>query len=286
MSLGRSIGRVRQFFNHRAQGRLVERRMASNIEYALPDFVIVGVMKCGTTSLFNHLISHPCIAEPLVKGVKYYNKSFDRGEGWYRAHFPAQADLDELRAVQGIAMTGESSPDYLPNPDAAKRLKALTPDAKLILLLRDPVTRAFSHYHYRKVRGRESLSFEQAVENNLNSLKKEQQGVELLRDHANYTSYLGRGLYMPQLRHWFEEFPKEQFLVVSSEDFSTDAQSVYADVTEFLNLPAHSLINTNKHNTGKYKKMANSTRQDLIDYFRPHNQELFKFAGREFDWQS
>ena len=72
--------------------------MASNIEYALPDFVIVGVMKCGTTSLFNHLISHPCIAEPLVKGVKYYNKSFDRGEGWYRAHFPAQADLDELRA--------------------------------------------------------------------------------------------------------------------------------------------------------------------------------------------
>jgi hypothetical protein len=189
-----------------------------------------------------------------------------------------------MRQKEGMAITGESSPDYLPNPEAAERLYKLRSDVRLIVLLRDPVTRAFSHYHYRKVRGREQLPFEVAIENNLASLRAEDEGISMLKRHENYTSYLGRGLYMPQLEHWLKVFPKEQILVVGSEQFAQDAQSVYSEVLEFLDLPQHQLAEQKRFNTGKYEPMAEETRQQLVEYFKPHNEALFQFAGREFDW--
>ena len=285
MQISRLKTRTRKFFDHRAVELEIEYRMRSGVNHALPDFVIAGVMKCGTTSLFNHLISHRCVAEPLVKGVKYFNRNLERGEAWYRANFPSEEEMQALRATEGFGLTGESSPDYLPNPEAALLLHQLRPDVRLIVLLRDPVDRALSHYHYRKVRGRENRSFEDAIKDNLTSLETEAAGVELLRQHPNYTSYLGRGLYMPQLRYWLEVFPEEQILVIGSEQFLQDAQSVYSEVLEFLDLPDHQLSIQKKYNTGKYDEMTSSTRQLLCDYFRPHSQQLFEFTGREFDWK-
>ena len=286
MQTNRLMTRTRKFFDHRAIESEINARMRSGVNHALPDFVIAGVMKRGTTSLFNHLISHRCVAEPLVKGVKYFNRNLERGDDWYRANFPSEQEMQVLRSTEGCALTGESSPDYLPNPEAASLLYQLRPDVRLIVLLRDPVDRALSHYHYRKVRGRENRSFEDAINENLTSLEAEAAGVSLLQQHPNYTSYLGRGLYMPQLRHWLEVFPKEQILVVGSERFLQDAQSVYSEVLEFLGLPDHQLVIQKKYNTGKYDEMSSSTRQLLCDYFRPHNQQLFEFVEREFDWKS
>ena len=260
--------------------------MRSGVTHVLPDFVIAGVMKCGTTSLFNHLINHRCVAEPLVKGVKYFNRNLERGDEWYKANFPSDEEMQALRTSEGCAMTGESSPDYLPNPEAASLLHQLRPDVQLIVLLRDPVDRALSHYHYRKVRGRENRSFEEAIKENLASLEAEAAGISLLQQHPNYTSYLGRGLYMPQLRHWLEVFPKEQIKVVGSEQFLQDAQSVYSEVLEYLGLPGDQLAVRKKYNTGKYDEMSSSTHQLLCDYFRPHNQHLFEFVGREFESKS
>ena len=286
MQLRRLKTRARQFFDHRSIQREIETRMRSGVTHVLPDFVIAGVMKCGTTSLFNHLINHRCVAEPLVKGVKYFNRNLERGDEWYKANFPSDEEMQALRSSEGCAMTGESSPDYLPNPEAASLLHQLRPDVQLIVLLRDPVDRALSHYHYRKVRGRENRSFEEAIKENLASLEAEAAGISLLQQHPNYTSYLGRGLYMPQLRHWLEVFPKEQIKVVGSEQFLQDAQSVYSEVLEYLGLPGDQLAVRKKYNTGKYDEMSSSTHQLLCDYFRPHNQHLFEFVGREFEWKS
>ncbi len=282
--LSRVPTRIRKFFVHRKLDVELDNRVASGAEHALPDFVISGVMKCGTTSLFDHISRHPSVFPPLVKGVKYYNRHFERGEAWYRAHFPLRSDLEREEQSQGVALTGESSPDYLPDPLAAQRLRELTPDARLIVLLRNPVSRAFSHYHYRKVRSREPASFADAIEANLAQLVDEPVTGDVLSEHAEYTSYIGRGLYMRQLRAWMQVFPPEQILILSSEEFAADAQPTYSRVLDFLGLPDFQLPEQKKLNTGKYSPMDEALQTRLQDYFRPHNAELYKFAGRDFGW--
>ena len=197
----------------------------------LPGFLVIGAQKAGTTALYAYLRQHPAITGPSWKEVSFFDRHYARGEAWYRGNFP-----NSLRARGDLV--GEASPSYLFHPLAPERVAGLVPEAKLIVLVRNPVDRAYSHYQHEVALGREPLSFEYAVAAEYERLRGEE--GRLVADpsyfsHAwwNYT-YRARGLYADQLERWLAVFPREQLLVVPSDDLSADPGAAYASVLAFL----------------------------------------------------
>jgi hypothetical protein len=257
----------------------------------LPDFVIIGAQKCGTSSLYAYLTQHPNVMPALEKEVHYFDSNYDKGIAWYKAHFVTSA----YRAVQSFrtgqkTITGEASPYYLIYPHAPARLRAVLPAAKLIVLLRNPVDRAYSHYQHQVARGRESLSFEDALRAEQKRLDGEYE--RMMRDehytsfaHAHY-SYLLRGIYADQLALWFEVFPREQFLVLSAESLFADASVAVKQTLAYLELPYREIDVSQKRNARSYSSMNASTRRLLVDYFRPHNARLYELLNDSFEWDT
>ena len=257
----------------------------------LPDFLIIGAQKCGTTSLYSYLVQHPSVGAAFEKEVRYFNDHYEDGVNWYKAHFPTKFQKFLMTRQEGRRfITGEGEPSYLPNPIAPQRTIELTPDVKLIVMLRNPVDRAYSHYQHRFGRGRETRTFEEVVETDKEVLKDGWSGLPAndykRLGHLHY-SYLPRGFYADQIETWMDVFPNEQFLFIRAEDFFSDTQAIFDKVLAFLGLSEHRLEQEKRHNIGKYTQpMSAATRQDLVEYFYPHNQHLSEHLGRDFAWDA
>lgn len=256
----------------------------------LPSFIIIGAQRCGTTSLYDYLSHHPQIIPSPVKELFYFDDYYTRPIEWYKSFFPTQKQREKLeRDLVANVITGEASPSYFFNPYSAKRIKETLPDVKLILVLRDPIERAYSHYNHIRRLNREPLSFEEAIE------KEEQRitpDIEKLAKDEFYKadqrrdySYLTRGYYAKQLKEWFKHFPKEQLLIVQSEEFYRETPKVYNEIVEYLGLNSYTLPTFEAKNALKYAKMAPETKEKLKAYFAPKNEELYELLGKRFDWQ-
>jgi|GEM_PF-990910 len=254
----------------------------------LPDFIIIGGQRCGTTSLYEYLTDHPDIIGARRKEVHFFDNSFHRGRRWYTAHFPLAVER-QVRRVRGRPLvTGEASPYYLFHPHAPRRIRRLVPSVKLIVLLRNPAERAYSHYHLSVKLGFETLPFEQALEAEAARLNGELD--RMITDERYYSrshqhhSYLSRGIYAEQLATWFEVFPREQLLIVRSEDFYRDPDATIRQVADFIGVDHIPRSAYDVHNSGSYTRLDNATRQYLRDYYAPHNQRLSEFTGIDFGW--
>lgn len=256
----------------------------------LPDFIIIGGKKCGTSSLYNYLTEHPDVAPAFRKEVHFFDRNVGgRGSLLYRAHFPTSAYKRYVERKRGSGLiTGEATPYYLFHPLAPKRVRETVPEVKLVALLRDPVDRAYSHYHHESRNGTEELSFEEAVERETERLGGEREGI--LRDdgydsleHRRY-SYLSRGVYVDQIQNWRSYFPEERLLILRTEDPLADPSKVLGQTLDFLGLPILDFGEYARTNTGSYTGMSASTRARLVDYFRPHNERLYDYLGRDFGW--
>jgi hypothetical protein len=268
-------------------------RATTNPLRLLPDFIIIGVQKGGTTSLYRYLIEHPSIAPIYVKEPHFFDIYFHKRLGWYRAHFPTLAEKYAAQLVRGQKfLTGEASPYYLLHPLAAKRVAETLPHVKLIVLLRNPVDRAYSQYqHQRRQPGVEPLSFEEAIEREAERLAGEEE--KMLQDeryasfnHRHY-SYLARGTYIEQLPRWMKMFPREQFLILKSEDLFSNPAAIVAQTLEFLNIPISEEQREKVYkpfNEARYEPMAPETRTRLVEHFRPLNARLYEFLERDFGW--
>lgn len=248
---------------------------------ALPDFVIIGAQRCGTTSLYNYVADHPGVASAFMKETHFFDLHFSKGLGWYRAHFP-------LASHRPRQIIGEATPYYLYYPHAARRVRAAMPGAKLIVLLRNPIDRAYSHYNHEVSMGAESLSFEDALAREESVLPAETARVvadEGYRSYAHFHySYLARGIYADQLEPWTSLFPREELLVIRSEDFYADPATVVGQVFGFLGLPAWASGVYKKYNLAHYVDMNPATRERLAAFYRPHNLRLYKNLGKDFGW--
>ena len=251
---------------------------------ALPDFLVIGVMKGGTTSFFNYLGQHPQVRPPFRKEIKYFDLHYGEGPGWYRAHFPLRSKM-----TPGM-VTGEATPYYLFHPQAAQRIARDLPGVKLICLLRNPVDRAYSHYQHMVRVGRETLSFAEALAKEEERLEGEEQKIAAdprydPYDHLHY-SYQARGRYAEQLERWFTLFPRERFLFLASEDLYAAPQKVCGQAAAFLGLAPAALENYEVFKQGSYKKdgMEPSLRAKLVEDFRPHNKRLYDLLNMKFDW--
>jgi Sulfotransferase domain len=255
----------------------------------LPDYIIIGAQKCGTTSLYRYLNEHPEIAAAAGKEVHYFDWHYSRGTSWYRAHFPTAFTRAMFHARTGKHLiTGEASPYYLFHPHAPSRIKALLPSIKLIVLLRDPVERAFSSYHHQVRAGRESLSFAEAVDQEPARLASDLQ--RLSRDqsykgaaHRRF-SYVARGVYADQLDPWFRLFTRDQLLVIRSEDFFDDPATTVSEVLQFLGLSPARTTGYRRFNAGEYADMDPALKARLTKYFAPHNERLYELLGRDLGW--
>jgi hypothetical protein len=257
---------------------------------SLPDFIIIGAMKGGTSSLYHNMCEHPRIAPSMVKEVRYFGSKYHaKSLNWYRAHFPVLLN----RQREGSALTGEASPSYIFNPKVAGRIRACVPEVRLIAILRNPVERAYSHYnHFVKI-GKENCSFEEAIarekqeEQNLRTELEKMLGDD--RYHSNhyfrYSYLLTRGRYLEQLEVYAKHFPREQMLILKSEDFYEDPAAVLQRVYGFLGLPDRKVDRPKKYMVGKYSGMNPATREYLSDYYRPHNEQLYQFLGTDMGWE-
>jgi hypothetical protein len=207
----------------------------------LPDWLIIGAQKAGTTSLYDYIVRHPDVRGAVRKEVHFFDNAFHRGALWYRSFFPLEREVSRHQATTGRRLqSGEATPYYLFHPLVPRRVARVVPSVRLIVLLRNPVNRAFSHYTHEKVRGHEPLSFEEAIAAEPGRIHGEEKRMVLKqtsrsRKHQVF-SYVARGFYAQQLRRWMEYFPDDQILVLGSERFYADPQATMAEVFAFLGL--------------------------------------------------
>jgi Sulfotransferase domain len=253
----------------------------------LPDFVIIGAQKCGTTFLYWRLLTqHPHVEPAAGKEIHYFNvwKNYNKGGNWYRSHFSPPTWKEERRSL-----TGEASPYYVFHPHAARRIAELVPQVRLIVLLRNPVDRAYSHYQMQVRKGVETSTFGGAAD--LEEMRLRGERDKMLEDERydspNYRrfSYLSRGIYVDQLMEWSMFFSDDQMLVLKSEDLFERTPDTLKLVLNFLELPAWEPDAWKpREKQGKYPPMNPATRQQLCSYFEPHNQRLYEYLGVDFGW--
>jgi hypothetical protein len=223
----------------------------------------------------------------IVKEIEFFDRYFDRGVDWYRAHF-ARAALARIPAEEEArTITGEATANYLFFPRVPARVLSVVPDVKLIVLLRNPVERAYSHYQLSVNIGVEQLSFEDAIRAeperlgiNPGQLPSEFDFSPNFRFHA----YLSKGLYAQQLDCWRRHFDLQRVLVIQSERLYANSESVLREVADFLELPEWSPMSSTKTNSLRYAPMNDAIRCQLSEFFEPHNHDLYSLIGQSMEW--
>lgn len=277
-------------------------RLMTNRIRLLPDFIIIGTQRGGTTSLYYYLTEHPGIIPALDKETHFFDVHYRQGLRWYRSQFPTSLHKYFAEHIQKHHfITGESSPYYMFHPLLPKRLAGAMPQVKLIVLLRNPVDRAYSHYWLVTQEGKEPLPFTEAIQREEERLAGEQEKLLTVENyqglnHRRY-SYLARGMYVEQLKMWMETFPQEQFLILKSEDLYERPAEIVKQTLAFLGVPGSEIHTDNKEfkqyrepgpqgykNNEKPPRMDPDVRKYLVEYFKPHNARLYEFLGRDFGW--
>jgi hypothetical protein len=254
-----------------------------------PDFLIVGAQRCGTTSMFKTLMQHPDVLRPFLrKGVHYFDKSYTRGERWYRGHFPLAATR-RLHGGGSVVLTGESSPYYMFHPLARQRLAADLPKVRLIVLLRDPVTRAYSAHSHESARGFEDLSFEDALAAEPERLRGERE--RLMAEpgydsfHWQHHAYVTRGQYVEQVTALEQLVGRDRMCVVDSGDFFADPEPVFEEVRQFLDLAPCADIVFEQHNARQRSPLDDDLRLKLEEHYTPYDEELERWWGHTPSWR-
>src|SRR3954469_4950339 len=184
-------------------------RLATQRFRTLPTTVIVGAQKAGTTQLYAYMVKHPRCWEAAEKEVDYFSKRPHRSVRWYRSRFPMR-----WRVAWRQGHVIEASPSYLPTPGALRKMHKVLPNARVLVLLRDPVSRAFSHYQHKKTRHQESRTFGQVVDDEIrNSPFPAEPGVALAENAAPMLGYVARGYYALQLELLYSLYRKNRVLV-------------------------------------------------------------------------
>lgn len=254
-------------------------RQATSRWRRLPDFLVIGAQKSGTTSLYEYLTGHPSIAPARGKGVHYFEEHYARGLDWYRSRFP-------LRTA--ATLSGEATPAYLFYPVVPERVQRDLPMVKLIAVLRNPVERAFSHYQHERATGVEELSFAAALAGEDDRLRGEEEKV---RANARYVSfpllhqsYRSRGLYAEQIERWLRVIPRERLLILQAERLFSDSASVMDEAVSFLGLKPVRTDHYPVQNARSYEPMDPGVRDDLSSFFEEANERLYELVGTRFNW--
>ena len=253
-----------------------------------PDFLVIGVQRAATTSLYRYLIQHPQILVTHKSRETYYFDNPDnyrKGFGWYVGHFPSK-----LR--KGDKLTFEDSPSYLYYKHIPQLIKQDLGNIKMIAILRNPVDRAYSAwqmYHsysslpLKHLRERaDQRTFAQAIEQELNP--------ELPPPEYPYY-YLDRGKYVQQLENYYTYFDNSNILILNFEQLSNDLGSALQQICDFLNIepfPQEMIqqFQTEKYAAANYERKPEDEQvlDRLKEYYEPENEKLYQTLSTRYDW--
>lgn len=238
-------------------------------------------MKAGTTSFFTWLCAHPRIVPPRRKEIHFFDARYDRGLAWYRRCFPP------IWSTPAGAVTGEATPKYLYHPDVPGRVARDLPGVRAIALLRDPVARALSHYHHAVRTGRERRPFAQAVGEEIEALRRAE-GRAPFPPLAR-RAYVGRGIYAPQLRRWFDALGRERVLVLDAGAFFERPAEELERALDFLGLAHSPAVRRaalgSPRNRHSYPPEDPAVLAALRAFFEPWDEELGSLLGRPAPWR-
>ncbi len=238
----------------------------------LPDYVIIGECKCGTTSLYQYLIQHPNILETYgnpevahlgTKEIRFFDRCWAKGLDWYKSCFPETKDGQ---------ITGEGSPEYFFRTTAMNRIHQSLPDTKLILLLRNPTDRLYSHFCH--------------MERWVPGWKGKYKSFRDFLDSAGEENYfiIKKGIYADSLKKWFKVIPENHFIIIGTEGFSVRTQDIYSKVLAILGMEDYQLPTIEFFRLSSNPPMSPEIRQELLDLYRPYNEELYELLNLRMDW--
>jgi hypothetical protein len=257
----------------------------------LPGFLIMGAQRCGTTSMYRTLSQHPAVLKAVLhKGIHYFDTGYGHNMAWYQGHFPLRARAALARRAAGEPpLTFESSPYYMFHPLAAERISGDLPDIKLLVLVRDPVERAYSAYAHELARGYETEPFERALELEDQRLAGEAERIVSEPGYQSHShqhhAYLTRGHYADQLERLDKLFGAERVHVVDSGRFFTDPEPAYDGVLQFLGLRHHGYPVFERHNARARVPMSDTLHAALDAHFLPHDERLSGRLARPPSWR-
>lgn len=240
----------------------------------LPNFLIIGGQKCGTTSLYSYLSAHPQILLSLKKEPSYFGDNYCKGVNWYRAHFPLEVTRRlTARNAQSPVMVGEASTASLFHPCAAEQAFKTNNKFKIVVMTREPVSRAISHYFFYRKKGMEVRPIERAFSEACSTFTSD---LETWRNwngtisalESKIDTYLIRGLYDQQLEQWQNYFGQQNVLRLKSEEFSSNSELELEKVSEFLGINTFQPITTKRFNKGQYKDVPDSVSEQLREFFQ------------------
>jgi hypothetical protein len=258
----------------------------------LPGFLIVGGQRCGTVSMDRALRKHPALFGAVVgEEVHYFDLGYEHGPGWYRSHFPLPSWARwAARGAGSPPMAFESSPYYMFHPLAPERIARDLPGVKLLVLVRDPVERAFSAHAHETLMGFETEPFERALELEESRLAGEAERIVAnpryaSRSHQHH-AYRARGQYIEQLERLERIVGRGRIHVVDSQEFFSRPEPVYDGVLEFLGVPHRGYPLFKRRNaTPRPAPMPGRVRAALEEHYRPYDERLAAWLGREPSWR-
>ncbi len=256
-----------------------------------PQFLICGAQRCGTTTMYRTLSQHPQVLKAVLhKGVHYFDTGYLNGRGWYQSHFPLRATAHRRQRRTGVPpITFESSPYYLFHPLAAGRIARDLPGVKIVVLLRDPVERAYSAHAHELARGFETEPFERALELEDERLAGEEERVAAdvtYNSHSHqHHGYLHRGRYLRQLQRMVDAIGRDRVHVVDADDFFSDPETAWRGVAGFLHLSTEHIPVFERHNARRRSPMSQSLRASLTERFRADDEALAAWWGCTPSWR-
>lgn len=258
-------------------------RMGTQSFRHLPTTIIVGAQKSGTTQLYSYLVTHPRCFEAARKEVDYFSKHPQRSVRWYRSRFPLS-----LLVMRKRGQVMEASPSYLPMPSALRQMRQVLPKARVIAILRDPVSRAFSHYQHRKTRHVESRNFCECIAEELReNAFPPRLGVALQQNAAPMLGYVARGYYALQIELLVKLYARNRVLMIDSADLFRDTNATCNRVFDFMGLEPCDVQPTKVYNRGIYQeKIEPQVAEQLREHYRPYDRLLSSILGQEFSWMA
>ena len=253
-------------------------RLASSPLRKLPDFIIAGAPKCGTSSLYDLIALHP-----------------DVRRGWRKEptnfiHYPVSSIWSRMNQpfAVGSFLCGEGSVEYFSHPEAPFSAATVVPQAKVLLLLRDPVVRAWSEYRMFVKSGHEKEDFGLVVRRAMRWLSDPD--ARPLCEAASRTSfnpvrYVRCGMYSELIARWLEAFSQDQVLISFAEDLFERPQEVVRSVYSFLGLPAHAPASfPHARDSGNRSLPPADVVDEMRAFYAPYDEKLREFLGRSLSW--
>lgn len=253
----------------------------------VPDFASLGAVRSGTTQLADYIMQHPCVVLPLAKEIGA-TIAFSK---LIKAQFPTRRQMLAVERKYGMAITGYCAP-IMPSLSFPYFANAIAPNVKIIIIVRNPVDRAFAHWRWDQVLLRPVKtdplwntwpSFDEIVRIEIESFQDG--GHPAFSLSGAGCGYVRNSIYLPFLKLLRRFYPPENILIINANDFFAEPATTAKHVYTFLKLPPYEPVVLPVRNSAPPEKMEDTTRDRLSKFFAPHNQELYRFVGRDFGWE-